>query len=128
MWDFFEIDSNFDLDDDTGQNNGNFFSGDNCVDNDDDGNDADADDDGFYQAVWDRGIMSQGLRIPSLYDVDNDNDGVPMVKTRTMTTMGVWTSTKNNCPAASGVRNNPLGTTTTTASSIGLTTIGTETD
>ena len=31
------MDSNFDLDDDTGQNNGNFFSGDNCVDNDDEG-------------------------------------------------------------------------------------------
>ena len=77
VWDFFEVDSNFDFDDDTGQNNGNFFSGTNCVDNDDDGNDADADDDGFYQAVWDQGIMSQGLRTPSLYDVDNDNDGVP---------------------------------------------------
>ncbi|MGB1624494.1 MAG: hypothetical protein ACPHCZ_07300, partial [Candidatus Poseidoniaceae archaeon] len=44
---------------------------------DDDGNDADADDDGFYQAVWDRGIMSQGLRQPTLYDVDNDNDAIP---------------------------------------------------
>ena len=77
VWDFFEVDSNFDLDDDTGQINGNFFSGSNCDDNDDDGNDADADDDGFYQAVWDQGIMSQGLRTPSLYDVDNDNDGVP---------------------------------------------------
>ena len=77
VWDYFEIDSNFDLDDDTGQNNGNFFQGDNCVDNDDDGNDADADGDGFYQAVWDRGIMSQGLRSPSIYDVDNDNDGIP---------------------------------------------------
>ena len=77
VWDFFEIDSNFDHDDDTGQFNGNFFQGDNCVDNDDDGNDADADNDGFFQAVWDRGIMSQGLRQPKLYDVDNDNDGIP---------------------------------------------------
>ena len=77
IWDYFEIDSNFDLDDDTGQNNGNFFQGDNCADNDDDGNDADADEDGFYQAVWDQGIMSQGLRTPSIYDVDNDNDGIP---------------------------------------------------
>lgn len=77
VWDYFEVDSNMDHDDDTGQDNGNFFQGDNCVDNDDDGNDADADNNGFYQAVWDRGIMSQGLRSPSLYDVDNDNDGVP---------------------------------------------------
>ncbi|MCH1540965.1 MAG: DUF4129 domain-containing protein [Candidatus Poseidonia sp.] len=77
IWDYFEVDSNFDLDDDTGQNNGNFFQGSNCDDNDDDGNDADADDDGFYQAVWDLGIMSQGLRSPSIYDVDNDNDGIP---------------------------------------------------
>ena len=72
-----EIDTNDDLDDDTGQNNGNFFSGTNCVDNDDDGNDADADDDGFYQAVWDRGQMTLGLLEPKVYDVDNDNDGVP---------------------------------------------------
>lgn len=77
IWDFFEIDTNFDLDDDTGQNNGNFFQGTNCEDNDDDGNDADADDDGFFQSVWDRGILSQGLRSPSIYDVDNDNDGIP---------------------------------------------------
>ena len=49
----------------------------NCNDNDDDGNDADIDNDGFFQAVWDQGIMSQGLREPALYDVDNDNDGVP---------------------------------------------------
>ena len=77
VWDYFEVDSNDDLDDDTNQENGNFFSGNNCVDNDDDGNDLDADDDGFFQAVWDRGIMSQGLLQPSFYDVDNDNDGVP---------------------------------------------------
>lgn len=77
LWDYFEIDTNDDLDDDTGQNNGNFFSGTNCVDNDDDGNDADADDDGFYQAVWDRGQMTLGLLEPKVYDVDNDNDGVP---------------------------------------------------
>ncbi len=77
LWDYFEIDSNDDLDDDTGQNNGNFFSGTNCVDNDDDGNDADADGDGFYQAVWDRGQMTLGLQQPKVYDVDNDNDGVP---------------------------------------------------
>ena len=77
VWDYFEVDSNDDLDDDTNQDNGNFFSGNNCVDNDDDGNDLDADEDGFFQAVWDRGIMSQGLLQPSFYDVDNDNDGVP---------------------------------------------------
>ena len=77
IWDYFEIDSDDDWDNDAGQENGNFFSGTNCDDNDDDGNDADVDEDGFFQAVWDRGIMSQGLREPSLYDVDNDNDGVP---------------------------------------------------
>ena len=77
VWDFFEIDTDDDLDNDANQNNGNFFSGLNCVDNDDDGNDADVDDDGFFQAVWDRGILSQGLIEPKLYDVDNDNDGVP---------------------------------------------------
>ena len=54
-----------------------FFGGENCVDNDDDGNDADIDGNGFHQPVWDRGILSQGLRSPSYYDVDNDNDGVP---------------------------------------------------
>ena len=37
LWDYFEVDTNDDLDDDTGQNNGNFFSGSNCIDNDDDG-------------------------------------------------------------------------------------------
>jgi hypothetical protein len=77
IWDYFEIDTDDDYDNDAGQENGNFFSGTNCDDNDDDGNDADIDDDGFFQAVWDQGIMSQGLREPSLYDVDNDNDGVP---------------------------------------------------
>jgi hypothetical protein len=77
IWDYFEVDSNNDFDDDTNQNNGNFFTGSNCVDNDDDGNDADADDDGFFQAVWDRGIMRQGLGIITFYDVDNDNDGIP---------------------------------------------------
>ena len=77
IWDYFEVDSDDDHDNDAGQDNGNFFSGTNCEDNDDDGNDADVDEDGFFQAVWDRGIMSQGLREPSLYDVDNDNDGVP---------------------------------------------------
>ena len=77
IWDYFEIDTDDDYDNDAGQDNGNFFSGTNCEDNDDDGNDADVDEDGFFQAVWDRGIMSQGLREPSLYDVDNDNDGVP---------------------------------------------------
>tara|TARA_B110000459_G_scaffold180255_1_gene206833 strand:- start:961 stop:9060 length:8100 start_codon:yes stop_codon:yes gene_type:complete len=77
IWDYFEIDSDDDYDNDAGQENGNFFSGTNCNDNDDDGNDADIDNDGFFQAVWDQGIMSQGLREPALYDVDNDNDGVP---------------------------------------------------
>jgi hypothetical protein len=77
IWDYFEIDTDDDYDNDANQENGNFFSGTNCEDNDDDGNDADVDEDGFFQAVWDQGIMSQGLREPSLYDVDNDNDGVP---------------------------------------------------
>ncbi len=77
VWDFFEVDSNDDLDDDNGQDNGNFFGGTNCDDNDDDGNDNDVDDDGWYQPVWDRGAMTQGLKSPRYYDVDNDNDGVP---------------------------------------------------
>ena len=77
IWDFFEIDIDDDLDNDANQENGNFFKGTNCVDNDDDGNDADIDSDGYFQAVWDRGILSQGLIQPTLYDVDNDNDGVP---------------------------------------------------
>ena len=47
------------------------------MDNDDDGNDLDADGDGYFQAVWDLGVLSQGLRQPAYYDVDNDNDGVP---------------------------------------------------
>ena len=77
IWDYFEIDSDDDWDNDDGQDNGNFFTGTNCIDNDDDGNDADVDEDGWYQAVWDRGQMSQGLYVPRFYDVDNDNDGVP---------------------------------------------------
>ena len=77
VWDFFEVDQNDDLDDDDGQDNGNFFGGTNCNDNDDDGNDQDVDGDGWFQSVWDRGEMSQGLRSPKYYDVDNDNDGVP---------------------------------------------------
>ena len=52
IWDYFEIDSDDDWDNDAGQENGNFFSGTNCEDNDDDGNDADIDEDGFFQAVW----------------------------------------------------------------------------
>ena len=77
VWDFFEIDSDDDLDNDANQNNGNFFSGTNCDDLDDDGNDQDIDGDGWFQAVWDKGIMSQGLKSPKFYDVDNDNDGIP---------------------------------------------------
>ena len=78
IWDFFEVDSNDDLDDDADQDYGNaFFVGTNCDDKDDDGNDQDVDGDGWFQAVWDKGVMSQGLRSPKFYDVDNDNDGVP---------------------------------------------------
>jgi len=80
LWDYFEVDSNDDLDDDASINlpqGSSFFTGTNCEDNDDDGNDADADDDGFFQAVWDRGEMTQGYQNPKFYDVDNDNDGVP---------------------------------------------------
>ena len=74
------MDTNDDLDEDANINlpeGSSFFTGTNCVDNDDDGNDADADDDGFFQAVWDRGEMTQGYQNPRYYDVDNDNDGVP---------------------------------------------------
>ncbi|MDP6379356.1 MAG: hypothetical protein QF885_06885, partial [Candidatus Thalassarchaeaceae archaeon] len=49
----------------------------NCQDNDDDGYDSDPDGDGWYQAVWDKGVMGQGMIFPEYYDVDNDNDGVP---------------------------------------------------
>ncbi len=78
LWDFFEIDTNSDLDDDAGTiPPGNFFIGLNCQDEDDDGQDSDPDGDGWYQAVWDKGIMGQGMLFPEFYDVDNDNDGVP---------------------------------------------------
>ena len=78
IWDFFEVDTNDDLDDDADQDYGTaFFVGTNCDDRDDDGNDQDVDGDGWFQAVWDKGVMSQGLKSPKYYDVDNDNDGVP---------------------------------------------------
>ena len=78
VWDFFEVDTNDDLDDDANQDYGTaFFVGLNCDDLDDDGNDQDVDGDGWFQAVWDRGVMSQGLKSPKFYDVDNDNDGIP---------------------------------------------------
>ena len=78
IWDFFEVDTNDDLDDDANQDYGTaFFVGLNCDDLDDDGNDQDVDGDGWFQAVWDKGVMSQGLKSPKFYDVDNDNDGVP---------------------------------------------------
>ncbi len=78
LWDFFEVDTNDDLDDDVNQDYGTaFFTGLNCDDLDDDGNDQDVDGDGWFQAVWDKGVMSQGLKSPKYYDVDNDNDGVP---------------------------------------------------
>ena len=77
LWDFFEVDTDFDLDDDTGTTEFNMLLGGNCVDNDDDGNDADVDEDGYFNPVLDRGRMSQGYLSPRYYDVDNDNDGVP---------------------------------------------------
>ena len=77
IWDYFEVDTNSDLDDDMGTNEPYFFTGLNCQDNDDDGYDSDPDGDGWYQAVWDKGIMGQGMIFPEYYDVDNDNDGVP---------------------------------------------------
>lgn len=78
IWDYFEIDTNNDLDDDAGTiPPGNFFTGLNCQDKDDDGQDSDPDGDGWYQAVWDKGVMGQGYLSPEFYDVDNDNDGVP---------------------------------------------------
>ena len=77
IWDYFELDSNDDLDDDSGTEPGNFFIGSNCVDQDDDGSDTDPDNDGWYQSVWDQGVLGQGLLFPIYYDVDNDNDGVP---------------------------------------------------
>jgi hypothetical protein len=77
IWDYLEIDSNYDWDDDANTEPGNFFIGLNCEDNDDDGVDSDPDGDGWYQSVWDRGVLGQGLLFPQYYDVDNDNDGVP---------------------------------------------------
>ncbi|MDP6900110.1 MAG: hypothetical protein QGF94_04670 [Candidatus Thalassarchaeaceae archaeon] len=78
IWDYLEVDSDGDWDDDANtQPPGNFFTGFNCDDNDDDGTDSDPDNDGWYQAVWDQGVMGQGLLFPEFYDVDNDNDGVP---------------------------------------------------
>jgi len=78
IWDYLEVDTNFDWDDDANTlPPGNFFTGFNCADNDDDGTDSDPDDDGWYQAVWDQGVQGQGLLSPEFYDVDNDNDGVP---------------------------------------------------
>ena len=77
IWDYFEIDTNDDFDDDSGTEPGNFFIGSNCEDKDDDGTDTDPDNDGLFQAVWDQGVLGQGLLFPVYYDVDNDNDGVP---------------------------------------------------
>ena len=76
-WDFLELDFNDDLDDDSSIEEPYYFTGSNCEDNDDDGLDTDPDEDGIYQAVWDRGVLGQGLLFPTYYDVDNDNDGVP---------------------------------------------------
>ena len=72
-----ELDFNDDLDDDSSIEEPYYFTGSNCEDNDDDGLDTDPDEDGIYQAVWDRGVLGQGLLFPTYYDVDNDNDGVP---------------------------------------------------
>ena len=77
IWDYFEVDSNDDLDDDATVEEPYYFTGSNCEDNDDDGLDTDPDDDGIYQAVWDKGVLGQALLFPEYYDVDNDNDGVP---------------------------------------------------
>ena len=44
---------------------GNFFTGYNCDDQDDDGTDTDPDGDGWYQSVWDRGRLGQGLLFPN---------------------------------------------------------------
>jgi len=78
LWDYFEVDTDDDWDDDDETNDGiYYFIGSNCEDNDDDGLDTDPDDDGWYQAVWDKGVLGQGLLFPEYYDVDNDNDGIP---------------------------------------------------
>ena len=77
IWDYFEVDSNDDFDDDATVEEPYYFTGSNGEDNDDDGLDTDPDDDGIYQAVWDKGVRGQALLFPEYYDVDNDNDGVP---------------------------------------------------
>lgn len=83
IWDYFEVDSDNDWDDDANVEMTSFFTGLNCEDNDDDGTDTDPNGDGFYDAVWDRGMLVQGYMrygnyiIEHYYDVDNDNDGIP---------------------------------------------------
>ena len=78
VWDYFEVDLNDDFDDDDWELHGvyepYYFTGTNCEDSDDDGLDTDPDGDGWYQAVWDKGVLGQGLMVPEYYDVDNDYD------------------------------------------------------
>ena len=90
IWDYFEIDSNDDLDDDSGTlPPGNFYLGSNCEDNDDDGTDTDPDQDGFFQAVHDKGVLGQGLlESLNIMMLIMTMMGSPMEKTQMMTTMG----------------------------------------
>ena len=67
IWDYFEIDVNDDLDDDANtQPPGNFFTGTNCFDNDDDGTDTDPDeesdtdqDDGIRERTFFHGTSAE---------------------------------------------------------------------
>ena len=67
VWDFFEIDVNDDLDDDSNtEPPGNFFTGYNCDDHDDDGTDTDPDGDGWYQSVAGQRQAWSGPAVPSV--------------------------------------------------------------
>ena len=125
IWDYLEVDSDdSDWDDDANTlPPGNFFTGFNCQDNDDDGTDSDPDGDGFFQSVWDHEFRAKGFCSQSSMMSTMTMTASPTVKTGTTTTMVHLTSTKAS--SVSGVKNNPLGIMTTTVFSTGQTMIGT---
>ena len=96
IWDFFEVDSNDDLDDDTGQLNSNFFSGTNCVDNDDDGNDLDADGDGYFQAGTSAFSAKVCVSRPTT-TWTTTTTACPTVKTPTTTTTAFLMRSRSHC-------------------------------
>ena len=124
----FEVDTDFDLDDDAGTIEFNMLLGNNCEDNDDDGNDADVNEDGYFNPVLDRGRMSQGYLSPTYYDVDNDNDGVPDTEDPDDDNDGRLDVDQEALPGCFWEKNHHLGIMTITAFQIGRTWIGMETD